>query len=1118
MSKFGLGLAAFLAACLVRVPDSTAEPRCDQVMLRGEGAVPSHAILRISSCRRVSASCFEVYLVPQDEEPQPSYRVKRVFPWYHGEECLLMVRGWPDALTGPARAHVVIRSDGIIYRLVAPNPIRIRHPSLAVVLVVDDSYSMRRTDPERLRVHAVRLFVEMASKRPELESCALVAFSKRPRLLFGPGAPVVGQALETALQSLVAQGPTDLDGALRLADQVLNSVTADRQVVVVLSDGRDEPGIYEETHRLFVEKNRPIYTIGLSELADSVTLRRIAAETGGRFFFAAEARSLPQIFQEIALSFDRTVCVTRWRTEEGQEKFVPVDDSVKLISFVLGQDPGVTVTVGPRGERWEYRLDVDLRDTFVEFPVSVPGQWTLRALGRKSGTVTVVAKSDLEFLLFSTPVLEKESGVVQVAGVLVHGIEPLLGARCQVSLVARDGPAVVGMLHDDGQHNDGEANDGIYAGQIILPFSGSYRGAIVAKGRTSAGHEFERMIPVGCEFEQPIAVSKLPPTAFPRTETRLAWPLQRPETGPAATELVKNPGQASPGMFTVEPVEPEASAVTQTVVITAEPKGVEETEQEETVGAMGQTHAVREVPPVESSQVASPSRGGLPLLFWLLLLGHLLLLLFWLLSRYSRHLPRMARYFALSTAIHCLLAMLVLDILVGTAPVVTERIAPQLAVQIQAVREALGLEVAVPTGAIHLPETRTVIELPSPQTRVGSDDGMIAPQVPPVSEMTALPSMSPPETKIAKQMTETVAQESKARPPLDEPTEAAREVPQKIQAVQRLERMQAITAERLSALRAGEERRINVAELPVELSLRNLELMPLAPDTGGKTKLIAETITKNLPRREEVVLESIAVSSRKVTETQVSETPQAANVEKEATESAGIPMRSATQPSLEVTEKVSLIAPIAVASSPLPLAKTELVQAKAAGAVLPRETERIEALPRVLGEQKKIVPPYTGANPRDVVVLPQVDRGSETATVTRPSPDRSGSVPLLAHAQPLPSVSPRPAVEQQLRLESEDSKRRMKTDEIAEVFETTFAGMMAHKSIAQVGEVGMTTQMIEKISLVPSKHRTGYTPSMAPHRPGVRVTARSPVIVSAQGCVLPVEGVPEQSLRAVAQV
>jgi hypothetical protein len=413
------------------------------------------------------------------EGPSGSGDVRRVYARPVGGGWQIYVGGWPAAAAG--LSDLVLRAEGAngARELRLPQAVQAAAGRIDVALVIDDSFSMRKTDPARLRVSALTLFARIAASRGVVRTLSVVAFERRPRLLLSPTPPADAEAFEHAMAGLVARGSTDLDAALILADQTLATLPDSRKIVVVLSDGRDEPGRYEDSHRRFAASRIPVYTVGLSTLADSNTLDRIAQNTGGTFSFAPDMTRLEAIFQEIVLAIHNSVTIGAWdlTTDDAD---VPVDDSVRLLTLTLAADEDVQAVITPPDGGAAVALGTArASDALAERYAPARGLWRATGLG----TLAATAESDLELVLFPpTGVVTDAVPQAVAALVLREGVAMTRG--CDVSLTTGTGGA---------QQILEWIERGYFEGFVVPAGAGPALWQATARGVTDAGHPFQRV-------------------------------------------------------------------------------------------------------------------------------------------------------------------------------------------------------------------------------------------------------------------------------------------------------------------------------------------------------------------------------------------------------------------------------------------------------------------------------------------------------------------------------------------------------------------------------------------------------------------------------------------------
>lgn len=478
---------------------------------------PHYATVRLDAAAAGSQAAFKAYVLPPGAAPAERYRVKGVFPKRDGSAWLLHLRGWPDGLAGSVDILVEAQRDGETIPARFPKAMTLARRRIDVALLIDDSRSMRKTDPERLRVSAAKLFASIAATREDVATLTVIGFSRRARLLLPPTPPQETDAIAEALGQFQALGSTDMDSAFFLACNALRELPESLKVAVVLSDGRDEPGSYRGAHALFQSRRWPTFTIGLSDEADHETLKVISDATGGRYFFSPTKDDLASIFRDIALSIHRTVHITDWTVAPGGKRSIPVDDAISRITFALAYgNKGAAVTLEPPGEL-PLSLPAPGNQALLDIPSPRLGAWQASAGAEGRDTLFVTADSDLELIPY--PILDSVTGAapVEASCVLVRGNAPVTGAEITAELA---GTRVT--LHDDGKHGDTAAGDGIYGG-VVIPdtTAGTHACIIIAKGRTPRGYAFERQ----AKLDVDVTVPEPPPSwAHPAIATFRLYP------------------------------------------------------------------------------------------------------------------------------------------------------------------------------------------------------------------------------------------------------------------------------------------------------------------------------------------------------------------------------------------------------------------------------------------------------------------------------------------------------------------------------------------------------------------------------------------------------------------
>jgi hypothetical protein len=173
--------------------------------------------------------------------------------------------------------------------------------------IIDDSGSMEITDPDRLRVQGMSLLIDDLSPNTQLGAVEFGSGLEIPGIISTPAASTVfppepvganASAMRSALDTAIKadNGATDYNGAFAKSDA--DNPGADARVF--LTDGGHDVGTYNEAH--LVHKV-PTYVIGFgSGIApgpDQARLKKIAKDTGGKYFPVADTNELQAAMNSI---------------------------------------------------------------------------------------------------------------------------------------------------------------------------------------------------------------------------------------------------------------------------------------------------------------------------------------------------------------------------------------------------------------------------------------------------------------------------------------------------------------------------------------------------------------------------------------------------------------------------------------------------------------------------------------------------------------------------------------------------------------------------------------------------------------------------------------------------
>jgi len=166
-------------------------------------------------------------------------------------------------------------------------------PEVALIMVLDKSWSMAGTNIEMLRVSAQAAVDVMKDEH----TLGIVTFNDgldwtlTPRQV-GPNR----QAIAKAIAGIEPSGHTLIFPAVEQGYQALSKLKARAKHVLLLSDGRSYPDDYETLINKMVAEKMTVSSVAMGAAADRELLANIAKWGKGRTYAADNPKDVPQIF------------------------------------------------------------------------------------------------------------------------------------------------------------------------------------------------------------------------------------------------------------------------------------------------------------------------------------------------------------------------------------------------------------------------------------------------------------------------------------------------------------------------------------------------------------------------------------------------------------------------------------------------------------------------------------------------------------------------------------------------------------------------------------------------------------------------------------------------------
>lgn len=247
-----------------------------------------------------------------------------------------------------------------------------------LVLILDSSGSMKKSDPGGLRKEAASLLVDRA---PHGTRFSVVDFDSSANV-------VVSMADDPALAKRAAarvdaNGGTNIAAALKTAHGVLASGSG-VGAAVLFTDGKSSQRGGADA---FERDGIPIHVVGLGPDVDGPYLQRLAASTGGVYIHASTAAALGDAFDRVVsdLACEGTIVSRQGTINPGQNIDIELQVGGLLNALIARVTwPGSRIDVeliDPDGNPASREVASGPTYRIVEAAMPAAGRWTARLIG-----------------------------------------------------------------------------------------------------------------------------------------------------------------------------------------------------------------------------------------------------------------------------------------------------------------------------------------------------------------------------------------------------------------------------------------------------------------------------------------------------------------------------------------------------------------------------------------------------------------------------------------------------------------------------------------------------------------------------------------------------------------
>ena len=173
-----------------------------------------------------------------------------------------------------------------------PRPDRPK-PSLAMVLVIDQSFSMREGGRIDLAKRATRQVIETLDPADQI---GVMAFEEKSRWISPLALCDDKPQLLREIATIEAAGGTNMYPAMEKAYLALDESFADLKHMIVLSDGISHPGPFDNLARKLADSGITVSTVAVGDEAAADLLADIARLGGGNFYDCRDPDDVPEVF------------------------------------------------------------------------------------------------------------------------------------------------------------------------------------------------------------------------------------------------------------------------------------------------------------------------------------------------------------------------------------------------------------------------------------------------------------------------------------------------------------------------------------------------------------------------------------------------------------------------------------------------------------------------------------------------------------------------------------------------------------------------------------------------------------------------------------------------------
>lgn len=369
-----------------------------------------------------------------------------------------------------------------------------------IVILMDCSGSMKKTDPQSYRKPAARLFISLLGKSDRI---GIIGFGDSAKVL----APLTEntkknrEGLFVAINKITSKEfSTNITDAVKKGFEELKSSDRKNKILILMSDGKLALGAKEkddaalaELSKLLLELSKSgikLYSVAFTEMSDMKLLEDMAKSTGGFFRLAKADKDLHVIF---AFIFEK---IKSPDTVPLEGDTFEIDKDINEAILLISKQPGTSTTLIDPTKRKHTPTKYDKNIQWYEskafdmITIKEPaqGKWKVKLSTKEGNKVFVITNLGLK-TSFDKGFVNKGDSIkidawLERKGGAITEKDFLEQVLFSAEATAPDGKAIKLDLLDNGKSGDDKHGDGKYSAIFAVNAAGEYSIKIVAEGKT----------------------------------------------------------------------------------------------------------------------------------------------------------------------------------------------------------------------------------------------------------------------------------------------------------------------------------------------------------------------------------------------------------------------------------------------------------------------------------------------------------------------------------------------------------------------------------------------------------------------------------------------------------